>query len=135
MQFIFKSPLKISIICTTLHHSKTFLSLTTPSLCLSVLLSLCLSVSLSFFLSALALWTHWVVLSCGPRWSQMVLVNLSPYKVIEGRLRSILGLIQNYMMDRWMGWMVWMVIIGHRSSKSTFGADNNGIIYQLYHQY
>ena len=27
-------------------------------------------------------------------------------------------------MDGWMGWDGWMVIIGHRSSKSTFGANN-----------
>ena len=37
----------------------------------------------------------------------------------------------------WMGWMGWdwMVIIGHRYSKSTFGANNFTLDSWLYHLY
>ena len=47
------------------------------------------------------------------RWSQMVLDHLSSYQVIEGRLRSILGLFSSF---RAICRMDVMVIIGHRTT-------------------
>ena len=59
----------------------------------------------------------------------MILLHLSSYWVIEGLLRLILGLLSSFRVIckmGQMGGMGWdgMVIIGHRSSKSTFGAKN-----------
>ena len=49
-------------------------------------------------------------------------LSASSYKVIEGRLRSILGLFDSFRAICRTGWDG-MVIIGHRYSKGTFDAN------------